>query len=147
MAHRRLFKAPALVVAIVNWLVPGAGYLLLGQIARGLTIGLTIITLFVLGMLIGGIHVVDPPVFSQAHGGVVRTILEKPAYIGQFLAGAIGLISGWIGPSQPASHARANDVGTLYTAVAGALNLLASIDSSYRAAQHNADVQAEGKGQ
>jgi hypothetical protein len=132
--RRRSFAVPAPIVAVVNWLVPGSGYLLIGQLARGLTIGLTILALFVMGILIGGIHVVDPPVLSQAHGGnVMRAILEKPWYIGQFLAGAIGVISGWIGPSQPASHARVNDIGTLYTAVAGMLNLLATIDSAYRA--------------
>jgi len=43
------------------------------------------------------------------------------------------LIGGWIGPSQPASHARVSDIGILYTAVAGMLNLMAIIDASYRA--------------
>ena len=132
MPKRRPFNAPAPVIAIVNWLIPGSGYLMLGQVARGLTIGLTILILFTLGILIGGIHVVDPPNLSALKGNFVRTVLEKPWYIGQFMSGAIGLISGWIGPMQPASHARANDIGTLYTAVAGMLNLLATIDSSYR---------------
>ena len=57
--------APVPVVAIATWLVPGSGYLLLGQLARGLTIGLTVIVLFVMGILIGGIHVVDPPIFVK----------------------------------------------------------------------------------
>lgn len=132
MQKQRPFKVPAPVIAIVNWLIPGSGYLMLGQVARGLTIGFTILILFFLGILIGGIHVVDPPNFSLAHGNLIRTILEKPWYIGQFMSGAIGLICGWLGPLQPPSHARANDIGTLYTAVAGMLNLLATIDSSYR---------------
>ena len=143
MPSRRKFKVPALIVAVVNWFIPGAGYVLLGQLARGLTIGITIIALFVLGMLIGGVHVVDPPVFGPGHAGAVRTVLEKPWYIGQFFTGAIGLLGGWIGPSQPASHARANDIGTLYTAVAGMLNLLATIDSGYRATLDS--EQAEGE--
>ena len=133
MSNRRPFYVPPPIVAIVNWLLPGAGYLLLGQVARGLTIGFTIVSLFVLGILIGGIHVVDPPALSHAQGHVVRTILEKPPYIGQFLTGAIGLIAGWLGQSQPPSHSRVNDIGTLYTAIAGMLNLLATIDSAYRA--------------
>ena len=115
---------PAPLVAVANWLVPGAGYLMIGQTARGLTIGFTIITLFVLGILIGGIHVIDPPVFTPGIGNAVQlfthkasAVLVKPAYIGQFLTGAIGLIGSWIGPSQPSSHARANDIGTLYTAI------------------------------
>ena len=130
---------PAPLVAVANWLVPGAGYLMIGQTARGLTIGFTIITLFVLGILIGGIHVIDPPVFTPGIGNAVQlfthkasAVLVKPAYIGQFLTGAIGLIGSWIGPSQPSSHARANDIGTLYTAIAGMLNLMATIDSAHR---------------
>jgi hypothetical protein len=133
MPSRRSFKIPAPIIAIVTWLVPGSGYLLLGQYARGLTIGFTILVLFALGCLIGGIHVVDPPVFTVGHGNYVHAIFEKPAYIGQFLTGIIGLIAGWLGPSQPASHARVSDIGILYTAVAGMLNLMAIIDASYRA--------------
>jgi hypothetical protein len=130
----RPFSVPTAVVAIANWLLPGTGYLLLGQLARGLTIGITILALFALGIFIGGVHVVDPPVLTGIPAGsMVRTVLEKPWYIGQFLTGAIGLICARLGPDQPASHARVNDIGTLYTAVAGMLNLLATIDSSYRA--------------
>jgi hypothetical protein len=125
-------KVPAPVVAVVGWLVPGAGYLVLGQVARGLTIGVTILVLFTCGLLIGGVHVVDPPAFVHGHN-FFNALMQKPWYIGQFLSGVIGLISGWIGPSQPASHSRVADIGTLYTAVAGMLNLMAIIDSSYRA--------------
>jgi hypothetical protein len=124
--------APVPVVAIATWLVPGSGYLLLGQISRGLTIGLTVIVLFALGVLMGGIHVVDPPTFTKGANHVAE-LLQKPSYIGQFLAGIIGVYAGKIGPGQPASHARMSDIGTLYTAVAGMLNLMAIIDSSYRA--------------
>jgi hypothetical protein len=137
-------------VAIVNWLIPGAGYLLLGQFARGLAIGFTILILFTLGILIGGIHVVDPPSFGGVHGlellraifsrPGLRSIFEKPGYIGQFLAGAIGLICGYFGPNQPASHSRVNDIGTLYTAVAGMLNLMATLDSAHRATLDVADA-------
>ena len=124
--------APVPVVAIATWLVPGSGYLLLGQLARGLTIGLTVIILFVMGILIGGIHVVDPPIFVKG-GNPVAAVLQKPAYIGQFLTGVIGVYAGRVGPTQPSSHARVSDIGTLYTAVAGMLNLMAIMDSSYRA--------------
>src|SRR5438105_8674850 len=113
MPTHRWIKVPAPIVAIVNWLVPGAGYLLLGQIARGLTVGITIIVLFAMGCLIGGIHVVDPPVFSQAQGNYVHAVLEKPWYIGQFLTGIIGLLCGSIGRSPPGSHYRFSQTGRL----------------------------------
>jgi len=95
-------------------------------------------------LLIGGIHVVDPPNFGPPLNGesVVRRFerhvnetLQKPPYIGQFMTGVMGIYAGKIGPKQPASHARLADIGALYTAVAGMLNLLAIIDASHRAAQ------------
>lgn len=128
---RSAFRVPAPVVALANWLVPGMGYLLIGQIARGLAVGLSILGLFVAGILIGGVHVIDPPNFVPGVSRVA-SVLQKPWYIGQFLSGAIGLYCGRIGPGQPASHARVSDIGTLYTAVAGMLNLIATIDAAYR---------------
>jgi hypothetical protein len=154
MPTRRSFRVPAPIVAVVNWLIPGAGYLFIGQIARGLTIGITILTLFALGILIGGVHVVDPPTFTPGVSRVA-SVLQKPWYIGQFLSGAVGVMSGWVGPSQPASHSRVSEIGTLYTAVAGMLNLIATIDAAYRATlgpdhdkwQEHADAGAEEPGQ
>jgi hypothetical protein len=135
------WKVPAPIVALVSWLIPGSGYLLLGQIARGLTIGITILVLFTLGLLIGGVHVVDPPAFGHGRN-LFNALLQKPWYIGQFLSGAVGLISGWVGPTQPASHSRVADIGTLYTAIAGMLNLMGIIDCSYRATI----LEGDGKG-
>jgi hypothetical protein len=57
----------------------------------------------------------------------------------------MGIYAGKIGPTQPASHARVSDIGTLYTAVAGMLNLMAIIDSSYRATLYGSDDEPEGK--
>ena len=141
------FSAP--IVAIINWLIPGSGYLCLGQIARGLTIGITVIVTFALGIIIGGAHVVSPPDFeSSRHAGNIisnhlHAILQKPWYIGQFLAGLPGLAASYIGPSQPSSHGLANEYGTLYTAIAGMFNLLGCIDSACRASDMNAmDAQS-----
>src|SRR2546430_12547821 len=59
------FKAPAPLVAIAGWLIPGAGYLLIGQKVRGIVIGVTIICLFLMGMLIAGIRVIDVPGYDD----------------------------------------------------------------------------------
>lgn len=190
-------------VALAAWVVPGAGYLLLGQRARGLTIGITVLVMFFLGLLIGGVRALDVPGYN-AHGAriyfyyediaargvrVARTSTElppsdaidpgwiltkrpldeiraKPWSIAQIMMGPIDLLCDWwsIAVSQPTagapvasdsgdedngsssssaalsgapigarSHARINELGVLYTAIAGMLNLLAIIDSSHRA--------------
>ncbi|HWE94652.1 MAG TPA: DUF6677 family protein [Tepidisphaeraceae bacterium] len=183
---------PALV-ALAAWVLPGAGYALLGQYARAITIGLTILLLFVLGLLIGGIRALEVPGYS-AHGGKLiaswvqgqdrngRNILSlrisdspvppgsrvegwvlvthpldelraKPWSIAQIMMGPVDVLCDWwsVVVSQPSdpnnpnspriaarSHSRINELGVLFTAVAGMLNLLAIIDSSHRAGQMEA---------
>jgi hypothetical protein len=113
--------------------VPGSGYWLIGQRGRALTTGITIIVLFILGLLIGGVRVVDVP--AGVLTSPVNAVSQKPWFVGQILAGPITLIASSIGreDSYFASHSRVNEIGTLYTAVAGMLNLLAIIDAAYRA--------------
>src|SRR6185369_3918042 len=78
----------------------------------------------------------------------VAEIANKPWFVGQFLAGPMCLLSAhWslavsqpvppssMIPAVPRSHGRIYEIGTLYTAIAGMLNLLAMIDASFRAGQ------------
>jgi hypothetical protein len=127
---------PTPLVALAGWLIPGAGYFLIGHRTRALVVGVSVIVLFLFGILIAGIAVVEAP--SLGGGGtVIGGILQKPWFLGQVMTGPIGLISAWIGQAvaddYPAAKARLGEIGTLYTAVAGMLNLLAIIDASHRA--------------
>jgi hypothetical protein len=184
MSENQSTHVPPALVAVAGWIVPGAGYLLLKQTARGLTIGLSIVALYVTGLLVGGVRIIEVPGYGD-HGEalvvsrseqerrgqplVVDQITEpestpngatqlgwvmwteplteirnKPWYIAQILAGPINLAASWgsvaashVTPSgEPVgfrSHSRTNEIGVLYTAVAGMLNLLAMIDSTSRA--------------
>lgn len=134
MAQAPTSSVPGPVVALAGWLLPGAGYLLIGQRARGLAIGITILALFFLGILIGGMRVVE---MSQIHytSAPMKAIMDRPWFVGQFFAGPISLIAAAVGRGEwfMHSHARLNEIGTLYTAVAGMLNLMAIIDAAWRA--------------
>jgi hypothetical protein len=157
---------PGPLVALAGWLVPGAGYWLLGQRARAVTIGLTIIGLFLLGVFVAGIRVVDAPdlvggggpkgatdetTLVQAQPTLVRRVLDKPWFIGQVLTGPLGIISAWASShaaSNPATasikaHSRIAEIGTLYTAVAGMLNLMAMLDAASRASPAPAGAEGE----
>lgn len=127
---------PAPLVALAGWLVPGSGYWLIGHRTRAIVVGLSVITLFVIGVLVAGVAVVEPPDLGGG-GGFMGRILQKPWFLGQAMTGPLGLICAWIGDGvandYPAAKARLWEIGTLYTAVAGMLNLLAIIDASYRA--------------
>jgi hypothetical protein len=129
-------SVPPPIVALATWVVPGSGYWLIGQRGRALTVGITIVILFILGMLIGGVRVVEVP--NGVLSTPVNAVSQKPWFVGQILAGPITLIASSIGHDDAyyASHSRVNEIGTLYTAVAGMLNLLAIIDAAYRAG-HN----------
>jgi hypothetical protein len=162
----RRSQLPPPVVALVGWLVPGAGYWLIGQRPRAVTVGATIVGLFVLGIFLAGIRVVEVPGFDEAgrrinvdhvgvrlrgndagyaqgswvmtSGGLVAEIANKPWYIPQIVAGPITLATSALSVKAAQAgvsrvHARLMDIGVLYTAIAGMLNLLAIIDSSHRA--------------
>ena len=137
---------PPPLVALVSWLIPGMGYVLIGQRARGLVVGVFILLLFAGGLLIGGMHVVDAPT-----GLAPPVLFQKPWFIGQIMAGPVTLAANYVANhwtmvyengakvvGVPMSHARVYEIGVLYTAVAGMLNLMAIIDASYRASNEGA---------
>lgn len=168
-------------VALASWLVPGSGYWLIGQRGRALTTGLTIIVLFILGLLIGGVRLIEVPGWGD-HGRKLMAVIEdrgtdpqgrrlvsertsespddgegawvmskhpldevrnKPWSIAQILAGPIDIAASAASvaashdrrggrPIGARSHSHTNELGVLYTAVAGMLNLLVIIDASHR---------------
>jgi len=150
------------VVALAAWILPGLGYVLIGQKARGITVGVVIVLLFVFGLLIGGARALEVPMVEREEVQVQRLddgvkikplpprlmdeIRNKPWSIAQVFTGPVGIaggcLSAWAGkvtsinPTVTAgveSHSRVNEIAILYTAVAGMLNLLAMIDSAHRA--------------
>lgn len=146
------------LVAIASWLVPGLGYWLLGLRTRGITVGITVVVLFILGLLIGGVRVMEVPFYDKIGQRVdesfVHELRAKPWSIAQVMAGPIAIAGGAasIWASQPGpdgrsrgadSHARLNDIAILYTAVAGMLNLLAIIDASSRAGALDESVETQ----
>jgi hypothetical protein len=138
------------LVAASAWALPGLGYWLIGQRIRGITVGITIIALFFGGLLIGGVRALEAPLNAQKQpsfspGDWQRELSDKPWYVAEILAGPMTIATSywsvWAAGEDPekkvergvVSHARANEIGVLYMAVAGMLNLLAIIDSAHRA--------------
>ncbi len=108
---------PAPLVAIAGWILPGAGYWLLGQKARALVIGITIVCLWLMGLAVGGVRIIEVPKFDD-HGRYigppdyrrdpnnpnrvyrvggatfVEELRDKPWSIAQVLAGPVAIVSG-----------------------------------------------------
>ncbi len=123
-----------IVPAVATWLLPGLGHYLLGQKARGVILVVSILGLWLGGLIIGGISVID----REQH---------TAWFIGQSLIGPSILVNSYhqslrhrqVGGPQPddnalyePSYGRMHEQGTLYTALAGMLNLLAIMDVIYR---------------
>lgn len=129
-----------LPAAVAGWLLPGLGHMLAGHTRRGLVLMLCIGGLWISGLLIGGIGVVQ----NRGTDGALRPwflgqAIVAPSLVIEHLheryraqnAGRDPLPSDERIPYQPA-YAAAHELGTLYTALAGLLNLLAIIDIAYR---------------
>ena len=67
--------SPALV-ALAGWVIPGGGYFLLGERKCAYTVGLSIILLFLMGILIGGIRIMDPPGWGEY--GYMDQLIARP---------------------------------------------------------------------
>jgi hypothetical protein len=138
-------------------------------------IGATIDAMFLFGLLIAGVRVIDVPGYDDLGERVIvdgagnkigradiqrgragewallarplSEVANKPWFVGQVLAGPMCLFAARVSldvsqpvnaergnvSAVPRTHARLAEFGTLYTAIAGMLNLLAIIDSAYRA--------------
>jgi hypothetical protein len=130
MNQRSLLSSPP-AVAIAGWFVPGAGYVLIGDVTRGLVIGITILALFLGGVLIAGIRVIDVPGYDALGHRVLMyqgrrvesthpdygrgtgqwaltdspfgEIIRKPWFVAQVLSGPIAIVGGsWsVAAAQP----------------------------------------------
>ncbi len=128
------------IAAVATWLLPGLGHLLLGQRARGWIIGVTILCLWGGGLALGGVSVID---WSRQRAWFLGQMLIAPsiavAWQHDRLKARYLLTRGpqpaREGEPEPAfepAYGRMAEMGTLYTALAGMLNLLAMIDVIYR---------------
>ena len=114
-----------LVVGLAGWFVPGAGHFIVGERIRGTIIFLTITALFVTGLYIGSM-------------GVVDSVNQHLWYIGQMLTSPLVLAIARINPSvggmpKYPSYGRPFEIGQIYTTIAGMLNVLCIVNAIYMA--------------
>ena len=109
------------IVGLAAWVIPGAGHFLIRERKRAAIIFITLTTLFLSGLFIGSI-------------GVIDRVGAWPWYIGQMLfSPAVGILGKITQNGDFASYGRPCDVGQIYTGVAGLLNLLSILSAVYMA--------------
>ena len=119
---------------VAAWCLPGLGHLLLGQTVRGMILGVVIGSVWVGGLWIGGLSVIDR---RDQPAWFLGQMLLAPSWIvnqhhqrlrASWLLEA-GSRPGLVPPYEPA-FGKPLELGTLYTGLAGLLNLLCVIDAA-----------------
>lgn len=109
------------IVGVLAWLVPGAGHWYLGHRMRAAVMFATIFATFVLGVMLGGVEMVD-------------LNFSKPWFCAQIMAGIPALVSAVAqNPNIQPGYGRGVDLGQVYAGVAGMLNMLCILDALLRA--------------
>jgi hypothetical protein len=142
-----LLKDPALA-AILTWLLPGLGHWYQGRKFKAVVFGASVIGLYVVGMWVGNSQVVywtwvsplrDSENFRLSF--IFQSFVGGFTFPGMFQGllsyfGKPPILGGWMAaPPQDVVNGlypkigRLVEIGTVYTAVAGLLNLLAIMDA------------------
>ncbi|MBN1393256.1 MAG: hypothetical protein JW947_10705 [Sedimentisphaerales bacterium] len=108
-----------LVVGLLSWLLPGAGYFVLEEKKRAIIIFVTISLTLCIGLYAGSIGVIDmagpAPFYVKAAQAVNPPIV---LVLSHYTAGGGYPVYGW-----------PNEIGQIYTMVSGLLNLLCIISA------------------
>lgn len=109
----------SIIAPAVGWLIPGAGHLIQKRLIRGLLLMVSIVSLFVLGLLMQG----------RVYGPNGGDILEILGFVGDVGGGALYILSRAMNWGQlAAAHATA-DYGRVFIVVAGLLNFISAADA------------------
>ncbi len=136
------FRTP--IAIVLAWLIPGLGHIYLGDRRRGGILCATVTLTFLIGIAIGGVTVVSPVKPSQnvvsRTGAPVMT--SSWWFFAQALNGSYAVVTYQINkavtdgnPTDPRYYLAwpSGDVGSVYTGIAGLLNLLIILDVLVRA--------------
>lgn len=121
--------------ALAAWLVPGLGHYLLGQRRRGGILASSILILWIAGLAIGGVSVIDHqthPAWFAGQALVAPSLLVNYYHVRRLKPAQEHAMLADRPPVFEPSFGRTNEQGVLYTALAGLLNLLAILDVMYR---------------
>ena len=122
-------QGPHISAAILAWLLPGLGHIVLGHKRRGILVMCGALFLICCGTLVGGIDVVD---HQQDWLWFVAQVFCGPLVI------AIDLLNQSVIAALPISEratcvglSHVNEIGTLFVAMAGLMNFVVILDTLY----------------
>lgn len=121
-----------LIVALAGWVVPGGGHFLLREKKRAIIIFVTVALTFTAGLYIGSIGVID--LVGKTAFYVKGAQMFNPPIV-------FVLARRTAGGAYPV-YGRPNEIGQVYTSIAGLLNLLCIINAVHLA--HLSRIKSAG---
>jgi len=109
----------AVVAPAVGWLIPGAGHIIQGRWVRGLLLMISVVCMFVLGLMMQG----------KIYAFNTGDLLDMLGFIGDLGAGALYIVSRALDQGSGAIFRATADYGTKFMIVAGLLNVIAAVDA------------------
>jgi hypothetical protein len=108
-----------LIVGLLSWLLPGAGYFVLEEKKRAIIIFVTISLILCIGLYVGSIGVIDLVGPSPSYVKAAQ-VMNTPIVLilSHYSAGGGYPVYGW-----------PNEIGQIYTMVSGLLNLLCIVNA------------------
>jgi hypothetical protein len=145
------------LAALLGWIVPGLGHWVIGEKARGGLVLAGVVFLWTTGLLIGGIDSVDKTedklwFYAQAGSGPIAFVVDgmntrllKTGSMGELIDAPNSRrdTSRDKSVSTFKSVAQMNEYGTLFTALAGLMNIVALLDAGSRS-NANRRTRSEG---
>jgi len=120
-----------IIVGLMGWFVPGGGHLVLKEKKHAIIIFVTIALTFAMGLYIGSIGIINP-------------VGAKPWYVAQLMnSPAVAAIGQITRTGDYPVFGRPNEIGQIYTSIAGLLNLLCIVNAVYWA--HLRETGAAGE--
>lgn len=129
-----------LAAGLLGWIWPGLGHLRNGETRRGRLVMLGVVGLFLTGVLVGGVDCVDRRedglwFIAQAGAGPIA-FLTDAANTWLLKSGKVGTLLPMTLPNGAMSQVNSfrsvgvvNDMGTLFTSMAGLMNVAALLDA------------------
>ena len=127
--------------------LPGAGHFLAGDRRRGLHVGLGILGLYATGIFIGGISVIDRKendwwFIGQAMVGPTTFAIDyvHQNQLKEMTSSGMRLTPDPVVSKYKRSIGKPLDIGILFTAIAGMLNVIAVIDAGFPTRRRQASL-------
>ncbi|MGC2323131.1 MAG: DUF6677 family protein [Terriglobales bacterium] len=109
----------SLAAPALGWLIPGAGHFIQKRWGRGLLLMLSVVAMFVLGVLMEG----------KIYAFNTGDILDMLGFVGDLGAGALYIAARMGGYGLGAINLATADYGTKYIIVSGLLNIISAVDA------------------